>query len=60
VDRIQPISPDRTVQPVELPRLRPLDREPERRQRERKRPQRPADPPAKPAESGRDGIDVRA
>jgi hypothetical protein len=58
VDPIQPIGrPDRTVQPVDLPRLRPLDRDEERRQRERKRPQHK---PEKRPEDGPDGIDVRA
>jgi hypothetical protein len=58
VDPIQPIGrQDRTVPPVDLPRLRPLDRDEERRQRERKRPQ---NPPEKRPEGGADGIDVRA
>jgi hypothetical protein len=58
VDPIQPIGrQDRTVQPVDLPRLRPLDRDEERRQRERKRPPHP---PEKRPEDGADGIDVRA
>jgi hypothetical protein len=59
VDPIRPIRrQDRAVQPVELPRLRPLDRDEERRRdRERKRPPRP---PEKRREGGGDGIDVRA
>jgi hypothetical protein len=62
VDPIPPIGrQDRTVPPVDLPRLRPLDRDEERRQqRGRKRPQRPPDAPPRRSESGTDGIDVRA
>jgi hypothetical protein len=62
VDPIQPIGrQDRTVQPVDLRRLRPLDREPDRRQkRDRKRPPRPGDAPPQRAQGGADGIDVRA
>jgi hypothetical protein len=57
VDPIQPIGrQDRTVQPVDLPRLRPLDRDEERR-RERERERRR--PPEKRPEGGADGIDVR-
>jgi hypothetical protein len=58
VDPIQPIGrQDRTVQPVDLPRLRPFEREEERRrERERKRPPRP---PEERSERGADGIDVR-
>jgi hypothetical protein len=63
VDPIVPIArSDRTVQPVALPRLRPLEREEERqrRERERKRRQRPANRPEKPAGAGDSGLDVRA
>jgi hypothetical protein len=63
VDRIFPIGrSDRTVQPVELSRLSPLEREQEkqRRERERRRRQRPAERPETPAGEGDSGIDVRA
>jgi hypothetical protein len=63
VDPIFPIArADRTVQPVDLPRLSPLEREQEkqRRERERKRRQRPAKGPEKPADAGDGGLDVRA
>jgi hypothetical protein len=61
VDPIYPISPDRAVQPVELKRLSPLEREQERQRRERERQRRQTAP--KPRENGSDepnsGIDVR-
>jgi hypothetical protein len=57
MERIEPIRPDRRVQPVELPRLTPVEREAEkeRRERERRRRRRPQNPPRE----GGSGIDVR-
>jgi hypothetical protein len=60
MERIEPIGPDRTVQPVSLPRLTPVEREQERQRREREREKRrrreaPQDRP----DEGRPGIDVR-
>jgi hypothetical protein len=57
MERIEPIRPDRSVPPVELKRLTPLEREQERRRREEKRKQqrRP-----KPPLDDRSGIDIRA
>jgi len=61
VDPIQPVPrTDRRVPPVDLARLKALEREKQRRERERKRPQRPGDPPGKRPGNGGDGIDVRA
>jgi hypothetical protein len=60
VERIEPIRPDRSVQPVELPRLTPVEREQERQRRERERRRRAQarrqDPPR---DGGAPGIDVR-
>jgi hypothetical protein len=57
MERIEPIRPDRSVRPVELPRLTPVEREAEkqRRERERRRRARPQNPP----QEGGSGIDVR-
>jgi hypothetical protein len=63
MDSIRPIGrSDRTVQPVELARLTPLEREHERERREQARKRRQK--AAKPREGGDDrpsgGLDVRA
>jgi hypothetical protein len=57
MERIEPIRPDRRVQPVVLPRLTPVEREAEkeRREREGRRRARPQNPP----QEGGSGIDVR-
>jgi hypothetical protein len=64
VDPIQPIgrTEDRTVQPVDLARLRPLEREEEKQRRERERRRRQATPqtPANRGAEPNGGIDVRA
>jgi hypothetical protein len=61
MERIEPIGPDRTVPPVELRRLTPLEREEERERRERRRKRRQAaqQSPEERPEDGRPGIDVR-
>ena len=59
MERIEPIGPDRTVQPVVLPRLTPVEREQERQRREREREKRRRQGVQKPPEDGRPGIDVR-
>jgi hypothetical protein len=59
VERIEPITPDRTVQRVELTRLTPVEREQERRRRERERRRRAPEPPQDPPKAGGSGIDVR-
>jgi hypothetical protein len=64
VDPIQPIGrSDRTVQPVDLPPLRPLKREPEReeerRERARKRRAATRSTPGNGAVEPNSGIDVR-
>jgi hypothetical protein len=64
VDPIPPIgrTEDRTVQPVDLARLRPLEREAEKERRERERRRRQAlaeKAPDRGAEPNA-GIDVRA
>jgi len=61
MERIEPIGRDRTVSPVELRRLTPLEREEERERRERRRKRRQGEqqPPQDPPEEGRSGIDVR-
>jgi hypothetical protein len=61
MERIEPIGPDRTVSPVELRRLTPLEREEERERRERRRKRRQGaqQPSQNPPEDGRPGIDVR-
>ena len=61
MERIEPIARDRTVQPVELTRLTPVEREQEkqRRERERERRRRTQPRPRKPGQPGDSGIDVR-
>jgi hypothetical protein len=60
-DRIEPIGPDRRVQPVELTILTPLEREEEkqRRERERRRRQQARQEPQERPETGSGGIDIR-
>jgi hypothetical protein len=61
VDPIFPITPDRSVPPVELRRLSPIEREEERQRRERRRERRGKGENGPPDASG-DGhpkIDVR-
>jgi hypothetical protein len=61
MERIEPIRGDRTVQPVELTRLTPVEREQERqrRERERERRRKAAQAPQERPDEGRPGIDVR-
>jgi hypothetical protein len=59
MERIEPIRPDRSVQPVSLPRLTPVEREQERQRREREREKRRRQSPRTPPEDERPGIDVR-
>jgi hypothetical protein len=61
MERIEPIGPDRSVAPVSLTRLTPVEREQERQKRERRRERRreASNPPAERPEDGRPGIDVR-
>jgi hypothetical protein len=61
MERIEPIGADRTVQPVSLSRLTPLEREQERqrRERERRRRREAAQTPEERPDEGRPGIDVR-
>jgi hypothetical protein len=59
VERIEPIRPDRTVQPVDLPRLTPAEREQEKQRRERERERRRRARPRNPPQGGGSGIDVR-
>ena len=60
MERIEPIGPDRTVQPVSLPRLTPIEREQERQRRERERERRRRrEGPKPPPDEGRPGIDIR-
>jgi hypothetical protein len=59
MERIEPIRPDRTVPPVSLPRLTPVEREQERQRREREREKRRRRAPQEPPEDGRPGVDVR-
>jgi hypothetical protein len=60
MERIEPIARDRTVQPVQLPRLTPVEREQEKQRRERERRRRRAQPrPRNPPQQGSSGIDVR-
>ena len=59
MERIEPIGPDRRVQPVGLPPLTPVEREQERQRRERERERRRRQTPQEPPEEGRSGIDVR-
>jgi hypothetical protein len=58
MERIEPIGRDRTVPPVELRRLKPLEREEERQRRERERKRRQAKQEPPPADE-RSGIDIR-
>ena len=58
MERIEPIGPDRTVQPVALTRLTPVEREQERQRREQERKRR-RPKPVPPQEDGRSSIDVR-
>jgi hypothetical protein len=60
MERIEPISRDRSVPRVELPRLTPVEREQERQRRERERRRRARPQPAGPRADGQGGIDVRA
>ena len=60
MERIEPIRPDRTVQPVVLPRLTPVEREQEKQRRERERRRRASQRPQNPPRPGGSGIDVRA
>jgi hypothetical protein len=59
MERIEPIGSDRTVSPVGLTRLTPIEREQERQRREQERKRR-RPKPEPPREDGRPGIDVRA
>jgi hypothetical protein len=59
MERIEPIGPDRSVQPVVLPRLTPVEREQERQRREREREKRRRREPQEGPDEGRPGIDVR-
>ena len=59
MDPIRPIGrSDRTVQPVELPRLSPLEREQEKERREQARKRR--ERAEKRRRDAPDGLDVRA
>ena len=60
MERIEPIGPDRRVQPVGLPPLTPVEREQERQRREREREKRRRRATRERPEEGRPGIDVRA
>jgi hypothetical protein len=59
MERIEPIGPDRTVQPVSLSRLTPIEREQERQRREQERRRRRPKPAQEPPRDERPGIDVR-
>jgi hypothetical protein len=62
VDPLRPIPPvERTVAPVELTILTPLERERSREERERRRKRRQAASPApgEPAAPSNSGLDVR-
>lgn len=59
MERIEPIGRDRSVSPVSLTRLTPVEREQERQRRERERERRRRERPPEPPEEGRSGIDVR-
>ena len=52
MERIEPIGPDRRVQPVGLSRLTPVEREQERQRREREREKRRRQAPQEPPEDG--------
>ena len=58
MERIEPIGPDRTVQPVGLTRLTPVEREQERQRRERERRRR-REASEQPPDEGHPGIDIR-
>jgi hypothetical protein len=60
-DRIEPIGPDRRVQPVELTILTPVEREEEkqRRERERRRRGKASKGPRKSPPPASGGIDIR-
>jgi hypothetical protein len=59
-DPIRPISPsDRSVPPVDLTILTPLEREQEKQRRERERRRRAQSRPNDPAADGPGGIDIR-
>ena len=64
MERIEPIGPDRSVSPVSLTRLTPVERDQERQRREQERERRrrreASNPPTERPEDGRTGIDVRA
>ena len=63
MERIEPIARDRAVQPVELTRLTPVEREQEKQRRERERERRRKGQPRAggtgPRSDGGSGIDVR-
>ncbi len=64
MDRIEPIGrSDRTVQPVELPPLRAIGRDPEReeerRERARKRKAATSSKPGNGSDEPKSGVDVR-
>jgi hypothetical protein len=61
MERIEPITGDRTVQSVELTRLTPVEREQEKQRRERERERRRKGQPRtqEPRSEGGSGIDVR-
>jgi hypothetical protein len=59
MERIEPIRPDRSVPPVSLPRLTPVEREQERQRREREREKRRRQAPQEPRQDGGSGIDIR-
>ena len=58
-DWIAPISPDRSVAPVEFRRLTPIEREEERQQRERRRRNKAEQDEKDGPEEGQFRIDVR-
>jgi hypothetical protein len=60
MERIEPIARDRTVPPVQLPRLSPVEREQEKQRRERERRRRGQPRSQKLPQQGGSGIDVRA
>lgn len=59
MERIEPVGHDRSVSPVSLTRLTPVEREQERQRREREREKRRRDADQKPPQGGGPGIDVR-
>jgi hypothetical protein len=62
IDPLRPVAPsERTVEPVDLRRLTPLEREEERRRRERERERRRREAAADERERTPDGrLDIRA